>query len=583
MKQAANRRRKTFRWDAFISHSWADKGAATSMVEYLRKLHDCKVWVDYENLSRGVNLNDRITADLARSRLVLVLWSRSARRSRWVSKELQAAAGYGCDILPCVLDRTPLEGNSLLAGRLYCDFSSSFMQGMSQLVAKLYQHEDVELRSRVALMQHRAKWPTGYPDVLHGIAAGQRQVLEALDQGKQRKAAQVLAKLDPIVEKTLKAFPHDPDVVGLAAYQRKDAYQVKVWRHWNDRKVRQRHRSLLDRAEELFYRALALQPHDTGALNGLGSVAILRGHKAMAEHFALRAAEAAKRQGVDYEAAWHDVELIRQRQRSRDDAGLFGTEFAVSTGTKHGALVLGFVGMAQALPVGAQHGLLGALLGFVAYLRQFGVDASGSAELRVVVDPDSGIQAGYDAETRTISVRPVWVRDTDVFARLVGLHAFGRMLGGRGKGVAAGELIPLISGLADYFACSYHDDACLGRMAAPIVFGRRTPCLRDLRTDLRRCDVPDGALPHEAGLVWAAALWEVRDRLGPSAADRLILGAWQAASTVVTGRALERRFAKQLLALAERSTSGDPVAGVRAILHRRGLARQGRGPHRRAG
>lgn len=563
-----------YRWDAFISHSWADKGAATSIVEYLRKLHDCKVWVDYENLSRGAKLDQRITADLARSRVVLVLWSKSARRSRWVTREVQAAARRGCDILPCLLDGTSLEGHPLLAGRLYCDFSSSFVRGMSQLMEKLYQFGDVELRSLAALQPYHAKWPKNYPDVLLALGTAQQRMLEHLFQGQQRQAAQLLARFDPIVAKTLKAFPHDPEVVSLAGYQSKNAYQVKIWRHWRDAKVRQRHRSLLDKAERLFYETLALRPHDAGALNGLGSVAGLRGNEAMAEHFALRAAEAARRQGIDYVAAGHDVALFRSMQRGRDDTALAGTDFTMATGGNGGALVLRFAGIAQALPVKIQHGLLGALAGFIVWLGRLGVAASTSVELRVVVDPDSSTVPGYHAERALITARPIWVRDSDVFARLIGLHAFGQMLRQVRKkparsGAAARELSPLVSGLADYCACSYHDNARLGSVAAPVVFRRDTLCLRDLRTELKRGDLVAGAPPQEAGAVWAAALWELRERLGASAADRLILGAWQAACTSAPERTLEQRFAKQLLALAQRSAGGD--APVRATLRRRGL------------
>jgi hypothetical protein len=445
---------------------------------------------------------------------------------------------------------------------------------MSQLMEKLYQFEDVQLRSLAALESHHATWPKDYPDVLLALGTAQKRMLEHLVQGQQRQAAQLLARFDPIVAKTLNAFPHDPDVVSLAGYQRKDAYQVKIWRHWRDAEVRQRHRSLLDEAERLFYEALALRPHDASALNGLGSVAGLRGNQAMAEHFALRAAEAARRQGIDYDAAGQDVALFRSTQRARDDATLADTIFVMATGGQGGTLVLRFAGIAQALPIKVQHTLLGALAGFVVWLGRLGVAASTSAELRVVVDPESSTVPGYDADRELITARPIWVRDSDVFARLVGLHAFGQMLQEAHKksargGAPAFELSPLVSGLADYCACSYHDDARLGSMAAPVVFGRHTLCLRDLRTDLRRTELIDGAPPQEVGTVWGAALWELRERLGASAADSLVLGAWQAACTPAPERFLEQRFAKQLLELAQRSTGWEKQ--VRVTLRRRGL------------
>jgi len=166
------------------------------------ELHGCRVWVDYENLSRGAKLSERIRADLRRSRLLIVLWSRAAKRSRWVTQELRAAASCGCQILPCILDRTPPDSNSLLAGRLYCDFSSSFMKGLSELVAR-------SMRMKMCGGGHRRPHPTsrelaeGYPDVLSAIGIGQRQVLDALDAAKHRQAARTQARLNPIVGEDL--------------------------------------------------------------------------------------------------------------------------------------------------------------------------------------------------------------------------------------------------------------------------------------------------------------------------------------------------------------------------------------------
>ena len=69
----------------------------------------------------------------------------------------------------------------------------------------------------------------------------------------------------------------------------------------------------LNKAEFLFKAILASEPRDPSALNGLGSIEILRNNLGQAEHFIRQALE----QEPDYSAAKHDLELVYKIRASR--------------------------------------------------------------------------------------------------------------------------------------------------------------------------------------------------------------------------------------------------------------------------
>jgi Flp pilus assembly protein TadD len=73
---------------------------------------------------------------------------------------------------------------------------------------------------------------------------------------------------------------------------------------------------VLERAERRFYASLFVNPRDDSAVNGLGSVLFHRRDLDAAEFFVRRALQLARKRGVTYAAAAHDLELIRATRRA---------------------------------------------------------------------------------------------------------------------------------------------------------------------------------------------------------------------------------------------------------------------------
>jgi Flp pilus assembly protein TadD len=72
---------------------------------------------------------------------------------------------------------------------------------------------------------------------------------------------------------------------------------------------------LLEESERFFYAALSIQPDEPSALNGLGSVLILRHDLDAAEFFIRRALAKTQAQGLSYAAAEHDLQLVLRMKK----------------------------------------------------------------------------------------------------------------------------------------------------------------------------------------------------------------------------------------------------------------------------
>ena len=94
--------------DVFLSYSSADRERARCLVEAL-EASGRSVWWDRE-VPVGRNYEEEIQSRLEASRCVVVLWSRTSVKSRWVKAEAQDAADAG-RLFPAFLDpvKAPLE------------------------------------------------------------------------------------------------------------------------------------------------------------------------------------------------------------------------------------------------------------------------------------------------------------------------------------------------------------------------------------------------------------------------------------------------------------------------------------------
>lgn len=287
---ASKKQERVTKCDIFISHSWKDKGLATTIAQELEYLHCGKVWIDYENIGGGEMLDKSIRSGLRNVRHVIVLWSNNASTSRWVAQEIRLAAAMHRNILPCVFDNTRLETNKNLAGRLYCDFRISFDCGLSELVGYLY--DDDAITSQFT--KNRQKTMKSYENLfkqnsdaslarcIHHALITQGKIIDAIEAGNAREAMTLQANLDITIDHLLRLCPEHPDILALAGDQRKNEYQIRRLRLWkessddySEQKALDHYGNLLEMAEKYFFRSLSVEPGNPGALNGIGTICVL--------------------------------------------------------------------------------------------------------------------------------------------------------------------------------------------------------------------------------------------------------------------------------------------------------------------
>ena len=131
----------------------------------------------------------------------------------------------------------------------------------------------------------------------------QNACLEAMETRDFIGAKDKLHEAESLISVGLERSPDDLMFLNLQGYQHKNRAMLQP-----DKKQEE-----LNKAEFLFKAILASEPRDPSALNGLGSIEILRNNLGQAEHFIRQALE----QEPDYSAAKHDLELVYKIRASR--------------------------------------------------------------------------------------------------------------------------------------------------------------------------------------------------------------------------------------------------------------------------
>lgn len=131
----------------FISHSSEDKTIIARLEREL-KMAGVEVWIDYKELKGGDSLPKHISNALDWCNILLLIWSNSARTSKWVELEWASAISLRKLIIPCVLDSTPLP--TILANLLYVDFSN-FENGLQNLIKGIFQIASAPDESKIPL------------------------------------------------------------------------------------------------------------------------------------------------------------------------------------------------------------------------------------------------------------------------------------------------------------------------------------------------------------------------------------------------------------------------------------------------
>ena len=87
----------------FVSYSRDDREYVTRLADWLEG-HGVKVWFDHD-IDYGVKWEAEIQDKLDTSTVVLVVMSKSARRSSWVGREIDQAGQRKIPILPVLLEQ----------------------------------------------------------------------------------------------------------------------------------------------------------------------------------------------------------------------------------------------------------------------------------------------------------------------------------------------------------------------------------------------------------------------------------------------------------------------------------------------
>ena len=93
--------------NVFVSYSHADASLVAPVVKLLR-VNKSLVFQDVDDIQPGKRWRSEIARGLAESHLVVVFWCDHASRSEEVSREWKAAIDQKKDLLPLLLDATPL-------------------------------------------------------------------------------------------------------------------------------------------------------------------------------------------------------------------------------------------------------------------------------------------------------------------------------------------------------------------------------------------------------------------------------------------------------------------------------------------
>jgi tetratricopeptide (TPR) repeat protein len=293
----------------FISHSSKNKKDAARLGDDLAS-EGVKTWLDRDELRGGDPLIDELQEALTSSTHLVLLWSKPASVSRYVSAEWQAAYDLGKVIIPCLLDRTPLP--LFLRRYIFYDMRGAYSEGLKQILEALGRTAPKKATPKRGLAHDR-------DDASDRLFRGQEEVIAAMVANDPRRARRVQARLDPLMKEALRRWRTDDTVLNLGGYHLKNAYVLK---HWDEMsRGLNPPDPMLGQAERLFHAALGIEPDDASAKNGLGNVYWLRGDLDAAEFFVTRALEKAKKSGFRYEAAESDLEGIRKEKAARAGRG----------------------------------------------------------------------------------------------------------------------------------------------------------------------------------------------------------------------------------------------------------------------
>jgi hypothetical protein len=104
----------------FVSYSPADNELVSAIVSVLSASHGAIVYCDADSIRTSGRWREELEKAISEANVVLVFWCHHSNTSYEVRKEFALALEQGKDVLPLLLDGTPLPGK--LADRRTIDF-----------------------------------------------------------------------------------------------------------------------------------------------------------------------------------------------------------------------------------------------------------------------------------------------------------------------------------------------------------------------------------------------------------------------------------------------------------------------------
>jgi hypothetical protein len=184
--------------NVFVSYSHADASLVAPVVRLLR-VNRSLVFQDTDRIPPGKKWRDEIAKALAESTLVVVFWCHHACRSDEVSKEWRTAIELDKDVLPLLLDATPLP--SELGDFQWIDFRGTIGTNHGPIdTPAVYDQLSVSPLPPMAASRRRAVWP-----IVVGVVGGAAAVAVALSTFFW------LLRPTPSTEPPVSALPPEPE------------------------------------------------------------------------------------------------------------------------------------------------------------------------------------------------------------------------------------------------------------------------------------------------------------------------------------------------------------------------------------
>jgi hypothetical protein len=196
---------------------------------------------------------------------------------------------------------------------------------------------------------------------------------------------------------------------------------------------------------------------------------------------------------------------------------------------------------------------------FASFLQGIGIELPNVPSVAICGESDldcSLDNAYYSPEKNQIIIGDTIADDRDAFLYNYAQYAITAHWPPLKDLSANPHVYAVVSGTSDYLVCSYTGDPRVGEIASQRLHLPK-PFFRDLETEAGFRNLLE---PIGTGGIWAAVLWRLRARVGPTESDHLAV-AW--AGQVAGSSKLESNRAHMAAALeAEAQHIGDNVAAV---------------------